>query len=187
MDPAGFHKRCTPITFIQSAFNNLVFSSVGSYAQALNYLYACNPRQGWCNLRHRDSKRIPICDIFGKCNFPSLHEAIYFLHVTCMPVTCNLHVYYMPAFSLLHALCMLHAQLFQYACNLHFACAVTRMLLILTLHTPIATMLHVCPGIYALATHIPYLAEPIITLCWWSNKCQIRLKVGRTSLSVGRT
>ena len=97
--------------------------------------------------------------------FPSLHEAIYFLHVICKPVTCNLHVYYMPAISSLHALCMLHVQLFQYACNLHFACAVTHMLLILAVHTLIATMLHVCPGIYALATQIPYLAELIITLC----------------------
>ena len=56
---------------------------------------------------------------------------------------------------------MLHVQLFQYACKLHFACSVTCMLLILGLYMPIATMLHVCPDIYALATQIPYLAELI--------------------------
>ena len=119
---AGFHTCCMPITTcIQQSSVQLCWLTCSS-------LYACNPRWGWCNLRPPDSKRIPICDIFGKCNFPSLHEAIYFLHVICKPVTCNLHVYYMPAISSLHALCMLHVQLFQYACNLHFACAVTRML-----------------------------------------------------------
>ena len=71
MDLAGFHTCCMPITFTQHAFNNLVFGSVSSYAQALNYLYACNPRRGLCSLWHRDSKRVPICDIFGKCKFPA--------------------------------------------------------------------------------------------------------------------
>ena len=181
MNLAGFHTCCMPITTcIQQSSVQLCWLTCSS-------LYACNPRWGWCNLRPPDSKRIPICDIFGKCNFPSLHEAIYFLHVTCMPIACNLHVYYMPAISSLHALCMLHVQLFQYACNLHFACAVTRMLLILALQTPIAIMLHVCPGIYALATQIPYLTALIITFHRWPDKCQIRPKAGRTPPNAGRT